>query len=225
MVQYTNSPSNILERQKINHMEHETEYSKICDDFKDLIEKTGELPEGNCMYRHLSFDQWDLLLNKRVNYQKAVKGRKFICEIGFNAGHSVLAMILANPHAHYVLFDLGTHVYARPCFDHLKKIFPQTSIEIFWGDSRETLAAYHKENPKAVFDLIHIDGSHRSEVYKVDWKNSLDVTSSGSLIIFDDTDSPKINAFLDEEIEKGIVRDSIGFLKTSGYEHRILERK
>lgn len=206
-------------------MEKEEEYSKICDDLKDLIKETGEPLEGNCVYRHLSFDQWDVLLNKRINYQKAAKEKKFISEIGFNAGHSVLAMILANPNAHYVLFDLGTHAYARPCFEYLKKTFSQTAMEIFWGDSRETLAAYHKEHPEAVFDLMHIDGGHRSEVYIVDWKNSLDVTSSGSLIIFDDTDTEKINAFLDKEIKKGIVSETTGFLKTSGYEHRIFERK
>lgn len=206
-------------------MEKEEEYSKICDDLKDLIEETGESLEGNCMYRHLSFDQWDVLLNKRINYQKAVKEKKTICEIGFNAGHSVLAMILVNPHAQYVLFDLGTHAYARPCFEYLKKTFPQTMMEIFWGDSRETLAAYHKEHPEVVFDLMHIDGGHRSEVYTVDWKNSLGVTSPDSLIIFDDTDSAKINTFLDKEVEKGIISEATGFLKTSGYEHRIFERK
>lgn len=206
-------------------MEHEEEYSKICDDLKELIEETGKLLEGNCVYRHLSFDQWDVLLNKRINYQKAVKEKKFICEIGFNAGHSVLAMILVNSNAHYVLFDLGTHAYARPCFEYLKKIFPQTIMEIFWGDSRETLPAYNKKYPEVVFDLVHIDGGHRSEVYTIDWKNSLDVTSSGSLIIFDDTDNAKINVFIDNEIEKGIIIEATGFLKTFGYEHRILERK
>lgn len=206
-------------------MEHEEEYSKICDKLKELIEKTGEPLEGNCVYRHLSFDQWDVLTNKRINYQKAVKGAKLICEIGFNAGHSVLAMILVNPNAHYVLFDLGEHAYARPCFEYIKKIFPETNIEIFWGDSRETLANYHKQHPETVFDLVHIDGGHRSAVYSVDWKNSLDLTSSGSLLIFDDTDSAKINAFIDKEIERGIVKEAAGFLPTFGYEHRILERK
>ncbi|MFA6158022.1 MAG: class I SAM-dependent methyltransferase [Candidatus Paceibacterota bacterium] len=206
-------------------MEHEKEYSKICDDLKGLVEETGEPLEGNCVYRHLSFDQWDVLLNKRVNYQKAVKGRKFICEIGFNAGHSVLAMILANPNAHYVLFDLGAHSYARPCFDYLKKIFPQTTLEIVWGDSRETLPAYRKEHPRVMFDLVHIDGGHRSEIYVADWKNSLDITHPGSFIIFDDTDSLKINTFLDGEIKKQIVDEAAGFLKTFGYEHRVLEKK
>lgn len=206
-------------------MEREEEYSKICDNLKKLIEKTGEPLEGNCVYRHLSFDQWDVLTNKRINYQKAVKEAELICEIGFNAGHSVLAMILANPNAHYVLFDLGEHAYARPCFEYIKKAFPETNIQIFWGDSRETLANYHKQHPEMIFDLVHIDGGHRSEVYTVDWKNSLNITSSGGLIIFDDTDSVKINSFIDKEIENGIVNETSGFLKTFGYEHRILERK
>jgi len=206
-------------------MEHEDDYLKICNDLKELIEKTGEPLEGNCVYRHLSFDQWDVLLNKRINYQKAVKEKKSICEIGFNAGHSVLAMILENPNARYVLFDLGTHAYARPCFEYLKKTFPQTTMEIFWGDSRETLATYHKEHPEAVFDLIHIDGGHQSEVYIVDWKNSLNVTSRGSLIIFDDTDNTKISTFIDREIEKGNVIEAPDFLETYGYKHRILERR
>lgn len=206
-------------------MEHEERYSIICNNLKKLIEKTGEPLEGNCVYRHLSFNQWDVLLNKRMNYQKAVRGRKNICEIGFNGGHSVLAMIISNPNAHYVLFDIGLHSYARPCFEYIKKIFPHTVIEMYWGDSRETLANYHREHPEVVFDLIHIDGGHRSEVYSVDWKNSLDVTASGSLIIFDDTNSVKVDAFLNMEIEKNIVRESLDFLKTSGYEHRIFEKK
>ncbi len=205
-------------------MEHENEYLKICDDLKKLIEKTGEQLEGNCVYRHLSFDRWDALSNKRINYRKAVIGRESICEIGFNAGHSILAMIQANPNARYILFDLGIHSYARPCFEYLKKTFPQTTMEIFWGDSRETLADYHRNHTEVVFDLIHIDGGHRSEVYSVDWKNSLDVTSPGSLIIFDDTDSVKINLFINKEIEKGIVYEAKGFLETLGYKHRILEK-
>ena len=76
-----------------------------------------------------------------------------------------------------------------------------------------------------MFDLIHIDGGHQSEVYIVDWKNSLNVTSRGSLIIFDDTDNTKISTFIDREIEKGNVIEAPDFLETYGYKHRILERR
>lgn len=205
-------------------MKHEQKYTKICEELKKLIEKTGEPLEGNCLYRHHSFNQWDVLLNKRINLQKAAKGKTHIGEIGFNAGHSILTMILVNPKAQYVLFDLGIHTYARPCFEYLKKLFPKTKIEIFWGDSRETVAQYNENYPGVIFDLIHIDGGHTSEIYTVDWKNSLAATNSGSLLIFDDTDNRKINMFIDEEIAKGVVSEVSGFLETTGYEHRILEK-
>ncbi len=211
--------------EKAFNMKYKKKYSKNCDDLKELIEKTGEPLEGNCVYRHLSFDQWDVLANKRINYKKAVKGAKLICEIGFNAGHSVLAMILANPNAHYVLFDLGEHTYARPCFEYISNNFLNTKIEIFWGDSCETLVNYHKQHPEVLFDLVHIDGGHKSEVYSVDWKNSLDVTHTGSLIIFDDTDNVKINAFVDREIANDVVIEASGFLPTFGYRHRILKKR
>jgi predicted O-methyltransferase YrrM len=203
-------------------MEQEDEYLKICDEIKKLIEESGEPLEGNCMYRHLTLEPWDCLLSKRKNYQSIAKGRKMICEIGFNAGHSLLAMMLVNPTARYVLFDLGVHKYAKPCFEYLKKEFPDTQMEIMWGDSRHTIPTYHHENPHILFDVIHIDGGHKQEVYVVDWENSLNITSSGSILIFDDTDNKKISAFIDKEIEKGIVHEPDGFLETFGYQHRIL---
>ncbi len=147
-----------------------------------------------------------------------------ICEIGFNAGHSLLAMILVNPNAQYVLFDLGVHKYSKVCFNYLKRKFPKIKMEIYWGDSRETLSTYQIKNPRVKFDMIHIDGCHKQEVYSVDWKNSLRVSSPGSLLIFDDTDDNKINYFIDTEIGKGVVREAEGFLQTFGYEHRILVR-
>lgn len=213
-----------VKKNNIVIMEGEEEYLKVCEEIKILIQKTGELLEGNCMYKHLSMNPWDCLLNKRKNYQSAVKGKKKICEIGFNAGHSVLAMMFANPEAEYVLFDLGEHQYSKPCFAHIKKRLPHISMTIKWGDSRKTLLAYHKANPKTSFDLLHIDGGHRYEVYSADWENSLRITNSGSTIIFDDTDNRKISAFLNSEIKKGTVIEEIGFLKTYGYEHRIFLR-
>ena len=37
-----------------------------------------------------------------------------ICETGFNAGHSSLIWLLANPTAKVYSFDLGEHDYSRP---------------------------------------------------------------------------------------------------------------
>lgn len=205
-------------------MDQEKGYFEICEELKKIIEETGELLEGNCVYKHLSFEKWDCLLNKRENYRTVAKQKNTICEIGFNAGHSILAMMLVNPTAHYVLFDLGTHKYSRPCFEYIKKRLPEVKMEIIWGDSRDTVPTYHSHNADAVFEVIHIDGSHKQEIYSLDWKNSLEMSKKGTFLVFDDTDNKKINLFIDTEIEKGIVKEADGFLETYGYQHRVLVR-
>lgn len=203
-------------------MEKEAEYLEICEELKKIINETGEPLEGNCMYQHLSFEPLECLLNKRINFQTLAKNKKNICEIGFNAGHSLLAMLLVNPDAKYVLFDLGSHKYAKPCFEYLQAKFPDTDIKIIWGDSRVTLPGYHLSNPDVVFDLVHIDGGHKYEIYSKDWENSISLVLKGGIIIFDDTDNAKIGAFVNTEIEKGIVKEANCFLETFGYKHRIL---
>ncbi|MDP1625051.1 MAG: class I SAM-dependent methyltransferase [bacterium] len=202
-------------------MEQETEYLSICDELEKIIVEIGEPLEGNCFYRHLSLERWECLKNKRRNYQTAVAGKKTVGEVGFNAGHSILAMLLVNPAARYTLFDLGEHAYSRPCFEYIKARFPQTIIEVLWGDSRLTMPKYIQENPRNSFDLIHIDGGHKSEVYTKDWINSLLLIKEGGLLIFDDSDNKKIGIFLDSQISNQSVSEVGGYLKTFGYEHRI----
>jgi len=174
------------------------------------------------MYHHLSLKPWDCLLNKRKNYQKIATNKNKICEIGFNAGHSLLTMLLVNPDAKYVLFDLGSHKYSKPCFEYLKTKFPNTKMDIVWGDSRVTLLNYHLSKPKTKFDVIHIDGGHAYEVYSKDWKHSLQMIQKGGILIFDDTDNSRISSFIDKQIKRGVVKEADGYLETFGYKHRIL---
>jgi predicted O-methyltransferase YrrM len=205
-------------------MYSETEYQKICNDLKEIITKTNEPLEGNCVYKHLTFDVWDILINKRKNYETVSTGRKNICEIGFNAGHSIVVMILNNPEAEYVLFDLGVHLYSKPCLKYIKKYFKDTKIDVYWGDSTEMLPKYISQN-NAKFDLVHIDGSHRSKIYTQDWNNSITSLKSGGMLIFDDSDSVKVTDFLNSKVISREVTEYLDILKTSGYEHRVFVKK
>lgn len=204
-------------------MYSEDEYQKICEDLKEIIIKTGEPLEGNCVYKHLTFEPWDCLKNKRDNYKTVSENKEKICEIGFNAGHSILVMILNNPDAEYILFDLGDHLYSKPCFEYIKNRFKDTKIEMYWGDSTVTMPEYISGNKKC-FDLIHIDGCHQSKIYKQDWDNSMTLLCKEGTVIFDDTDSEKVNIFLDSRIEDGEVTENENILKTYGYEHRIFNK-
>ena len=55
---------------------------------ENIIDGMGEALEGNCVYIDRTLNRSDDLKNKQLNLQHIAKGKKRICEIGFNAGHS-----------------------------------------------------------------------------------------------------------------------------------------
>jgi predicted O-methyltransferase YrrM len=186
-----------------------------------ILLNIGEQVEGNfiCDY-HPHNDVRGHNADKIHNLRTLVKGKTRVCEVGFNAGHSLLLMLDANPTAEYVLFDLGTHAYTRPCFEYLRAAYPSTSMTILYGDSKETLPAY-----QGSFDLMHIDGGHLLPELTSDYTQSLRLIQPGCPIVFDDTDYPTIANFLDAKRAAGEVRQytETPGLKSTG-RHLILTR-
>jgi len=167
-----------------------------------ILAEIGERVEGNFIcdgepHRDVRTHNAD----KIHNLQTLVKGKTRVCEVGFNAGHSLLCMVDVNPTAEYVLFDLGIHAYTRPCFDYLRAAYPSTSMTIVYGDSKETLPAY-----QGSFDLMHIDGGPHLPELTSDYTQSLRLIQPGCPIVFDDTDFPTIANFLNAKREAGEVR-------------------
>ena len=153
------------------------------DNLDNIIRMTGEHLEGNSFYLdgqmgHLcpSFE------TKRNNLSYYSKEAKNIIEIGFNGGHSCLLFLLSNPYSKIQLFDLGNHRYAKLCYEYLNNTFPDR-LNITWGDSSVT---YSQFNPNIKYDLIHIDGSHMSEILNKDIINSLRCVDNNGYIIIDD---------------------------------------
>ena len=110
--------------------------SKIIETLDKIIEDSGVPLEGNCYYAwgYKTIDDNIIiqsLANKRLNYQRAIANKKNVCEIGFNAGHSLLYMLLVNSTAEYTLFDLGEHLYSKPCLEYIRSLFPTTKIRYF----------------------------------------------------------------------------------------------
>lgn len=202
-------------------------FAEIIKSIDLIIEISGEKLEGNCYYpqdkTNINSVILESLSNKRKNYRKTVSNKKHVCEIGFNAGHSLICMLLENPDAEFTIFDLGEHKYSRPCFDFCKQLFHNTKIEIFWGDSRETLSNYLESPLHKTFDVIHIDGGHTPEVFEKDWNYSYKLVKENGIIIFDDTDLPNIKNFVNNQIKKKLVLDdSHNYELTQILEHKIL---
>jgi predicted O-methyltransferase YrrM len=161
-----------------------------------IIHNCGELLEGNIFMLHQTTNYTDLFLNKTKNISNLVlnKNIKNVMEIGFNSGFSALLMLLTNPNMHITCFDLGEHAYTLPCYQKLKETFGRR-INIIIGDSTQTLQTHHD-----IFDLIHIDGGHSTQVAYSDIVNSYRLSTKGTILIMDDYDFPNLHQLWDNYI-------------------------
>jgi predicted O-methyltransferase YrrM len=163
---------------------------------RDILLRIGEQVEGNLVCDiHPDNVQMQTNQTKIENLQNLVKGRTRVCEVGVNAGHSLLLMLEVNPTAEYVLFDIGIHRYTQPCVEYIQSQFPNTSIRITYGDSKETLPLCNEE-----FDFIHVDGGHNEPEVISDYTESMRLIRANCPIVFDDYDYPFIHTFLTNKL-------------------------
>ncbi len=188
-------------------------------ELKKIIENTGEVLEGNCIYEDQSFNVLSELNNKQKNLQKIAEGKKNIMEIGFNGGHSCLMFLYNNPTLEKItIFDICEHKYVKPCFEYLKKEFSNVELELIEGDTRLTLDDYSKI--PYTFDFIHMDGGHGIDVIDNDIHHC---KLMSKLIIVDDTNYAPINSVVENSLKNDGFKE-MKMLKTYNYEHRIIYR-
>jgi hypothetical protein len=163
-----------------------------------LIHNSDELLEGNIFMIHHTKEFSDVFLDKQRNISNVVLNTeiKEVMEIGFNAGFSSLLMLLSNHTLKLTCFDLGEHSYTRPCFEKLKEHFGDR-IHLVLGDSTQTLP-----HAGGVFDLIHIDGGHETEVAECDILQSYRLSKPGTILVMDDYDFLNLHELWDREQAK-----------------------
>lgn len=170
----------------------------INDHLMPIINNCGELLEGNIFTLHHTTRYTDVFLKKTKNISNLVLNKqiKNVMEIGFNSGFSSLLMLLTNPNICITCFDLGEHTYTIPCYEKLKETFGD-KINIIIGNSMVTL-----QNIPDIYDLIHIDGGHSTEVADSDIKNSYRLSKQGTILIMDDYDFGNLHQLWDSYINK-----------------------
>lgn len=168
-----------------------------------ILKEIGEPVEGNLICDRTA-DHFiiEYSLDKIKNLQYLARDKKKICEIGLNAGHSLLIMLLENPEAEYLLFDLNCHAYTIPCLQYIASAFPTTKISLMTGDSTKTIVQFLMDNKEELntFDLCHVDGGHTYDVFSADFNNIKHLSKMGCPVIFDDSDNEYIDGFLKENI-------------------------
>jgi len=172
----------------------------------DILDEAGETVEGNLICDVSSDNFIDERNESKIhNLLKLVEGKSKICEIGVNAGHSLLLMVSSNPNAEYLLFDLGGHSYTRPCIQYIRNAYPSTKITEVYGDTNLTLREYVKINELHNFDMIHIDGGHETHTVVNDFIYTQDLLKPDGIVIFDDYNFGSIKDVVDYYVDRKII--------------------
>lgn len=171
-------------------------YREHLIELNRIVKNLGEPLEGNLFYLHQDpeLQPWPCkeFLIKRRSLALFAMTKHDVLEIGFNAGHSALLMLAANPDICVVSVDPCYHNYSQPCFEYLRSQFgnridliPERS-SVIW----KTLDAKR-------FDGFHIDGNHVTETASQDMENCIRNGTRGSVIVFDDSDNLELRLMLE----------------------------
>lgn len=201
---------------------------RYLEDIHSIIVSSGAPLEGNCFYHHNTLSLYPDLYSKQVNLVWCGKQAKtHICEIGFNAGHSTMLMLLgreATP-LEFTIFDIGHHAYTRPCLEYIKKEFGHVHFEYIEGDSTQTMKSWISTHPDyvGIYDVVHVDGGHSEHCIRNDMINADKLVKAGGIIIIDDTNSETINKYVNLYIQIGNYQE-VELLTSVGYPHRVLRK-
>jgi predicted O-methyltransferase YrrM len=199
------------------------------EDLKSIITQyiSSDVFEGNCFYYHNSLQEFSELYTKQLNLFWCGKQATRICEIGFNAGHSSMLLLLGRNQdpLQLTVFDIGQHRYTAPCFDYIKQSFSHVQFEYVEGDSTIAMPEWINANSerKSTYDLVHVDGGHSEYCASNDMKNADILLKIDGIMVIDDTDAPLINNQVDIYVASGRYVE-LNVLKTFGYPHRIIRK-
>ena len=207
---------------------YDSKKNTLLNDLKKIIIDSQDPLEGNSFYHHLSLTPYPELYNKQVNLFNIGKNTSRICEIGFNAGHSAMLLLLGrdNSPLDFTVFDNSCHRYTIPAFQYIKSQFPKVSFEYIEGDSTITMPQFIEKNKHLIgtYDLVHVDGGHHEHCIRNDMKNADQLVKINGFLIVDDVYMGHINNCINDYVSSGMYIDTTSFLPTYGYTHRIIQK-
>lgn len=198
------------------------------DGLKNIVINSNTPLEGNCFYHHTTLNEYPELYSKQLNLfwcgKQAVDN---ICEIGFNAGHSTMLLLLgrSNTPLKFTIFDIGDHAYTKPCYEYIKSKFLFVDFEYVEGDSAITMPEWINNHSGLMYkyDVVHVDGGHSEHCISNDMKNADLLVKKDGIIIVDDTNNDTINKYVNMYISYGNYVE-MNLLSTHGYQHRVIKK-
>lgn len=162
----------------------------------DIAYSFNIVVEGNIYNLHgaeKSYVPFDGFLPKRHTYALFAAANNSILEIGFNAGHSALLALTANPELTYTAVDICQHAYTVPCYEFLKSKFGDR-INLIQGDSRIVMPNLSWTHPGLceTIDAWIIDGSHHMQDAGWDIEHVITIAKNHDRLLFDDTNADSL---------------------------------
>jgi O-methyltransferase len=139
---------------------------------------------------------------KRENLMQFAAKASSILEVGFNAGHSALLFLLANPDAKILCVDNMHYPYTQACFDYLSATFG-ARISLIQGDSTEVLPGL----PPSQFDFVHIDGGKHVTIHD-DLRALRRLVVKDHVLAIDDTQNLALDAVITAHENRGMIETS-----------------
>jgi len=213
---------------KLEYEGKNVEKQIYLDDLKNIIIKSNVSLEGNCFYHHTTLNVFPELYSKQLNlFWCGKQAFENICEIGFNAGHSTMLLLLGRNNAplNFTIFDIGHHPYTKPSVEYIKSKFSYVNFEYIEGDSTITMPEWINNHKELMYkyDVVHVDGGHSEHCISNDMKNADLLVKKNGIVIVDDTNSDTINDYVNLYISNGNYIE-INLLSTYGYQHRIIKK-
>jgi hypothetical protein len=182
---------------------HSGEINTILKDIVQIVTHSGTPLEGNAFYHSGTFYIYPDLYTKQLNlYWCGKQATTRICEIGFNAGHSSMLLVLGREKTpiDFTVFDIGHHAYTKPCVNYIQSKFPHVRFEYVEGDSTLTVPKWIETNKSLIgcYDVVHVDGGHSDECIINDIKNADILVKKMGIVIIDDTNIPHINKYVNQ---------------------------
>ena len=217
-----------FEAEKQEYESKNSAKQNYLNDLKQIIINSNTPLEGNCFYHHETLHLYPDLYTKQINlFWCGKQAITHICEIGFNAGHSSLLMLLGrnNTPLNFTIFDIGEHSYTKPSIEYMQSHFTHINFEYIEGDSTVTMPNWITDNQQCIgiYDVVHVDGGHSEHCIANDMKNTNMLIKINGLVIIDDTNAPEINKYVDFYISTGMYIE-VNVLKSFGYQHRIIKK-
>jgi hypothetical protein len=213
------------------HLEYASKNNEkqlYLEDLKNIIMNSNSTLEGNCFYYDRSLNLFPELYTKQLNLFWCGKQEiENICEIGFNAGHSAMLLLLGrnNTPLNFTIFDIGHHAYTKPTFEYIKSKFSYVNFEYIEGDSTIIMPEWINNHSDLMYkyDVVHVDGGHSEHCISNDMKNADLLVKQNGIIIIDDTNDQTINNYVDWYISNKNYTE-LQVFPTFGYPHRIIRK-